>query len=179
MTEAESDQFSAPEDVAGQAGWMFSDMLIALMVVFLATITFIPQDFSNSQSNLSSGVGENNSVAGSGGGYTYVERFEQVFINTYQANQIGEIVDDVAYFLEQNGLPADANIDSIQLVAGYELPTEEPSAAIQRAIEFSREIDTAFPGLLDDAATVLGASSQLNASLVTIRLTFSANVSTN
>jgi len=179
MTESDSPNFEATEDVAGQAGWMFSDMLIALMVVFLATITFIPQSFSNSTSNLSSGIGENNNVAGTGGGFTYVEQFEQVFINTYRTDQIGEIVDDTALFLEQNGLPADANIDSLQIVSGYDNASEQPDVAIQRSIEFSRLVDLEFPGLFDKAATVLGASSQLNASLVTIRLTFSANVSTN
>ena len=179
MTESDSPNFEATEDVAGQAGWMFSDMLIALMVVFLATITFIPQSFSNSTSNLSSGIGENNNVAGTGGGFTYVEQFEQVFINTYRTDQICEIVDDTVLFLEQNGLPADANIDSLQIVSGYDNASEQPDVAIQRSIEFSRLVDLEFPGLFDKAATVLGASSQLNASLVTIRLTFSANVSTN
>ena len=179
MTDADLSFFEAPEDVAGQAGWMFSDMLIALMVVFLATITFIPQAYSSSTSNLSSGIGENKTIAGSGGGFTYVERFEQVFINTYRTDQLGELVDDSALFLEQNGLPADANIDSAQIVAGYDLASEQPAAAIQRSIEFSRQIDEKFPGLLDKAATVLSASSQLNVALVTIRLTYSANISTN
>jgi hypothetical protein len=179
MIDAESSFFEAPEDVAGQAGWMFSDMLIALMVVFLATITFIPQAYSNNSSNLSSGIGENKNIAGSGGGYTYVERFEQVFINTYREDEIGELLNDAALFLQQNGLPADANIDSAQIVAGYDLSSEKPAVAIQRSIEFSRQIDEKFPGLLDNAASVLSASSQLNSALVTIRLTFSANISTN
>ena len=30
------------EDMTGLAGWMYTDLLLALMVVFLATISFVP-----------------------------------------------------------------------------------------------------------------------------------------
>ena len=37
--------YEAPveEDLTGQAGWMYTDLMLALMVVFLATISFVPQ----------------------------------------------------------------------------------------------------------------------------------------
>ena len=31
------------EDVTNQAGWMYADLFLGLMVVFLATVTFIPE----------------------------------------------------------------------------------------------------------------------------------------
>ena len=45
---------SEDEDVTSQAGWLFADSFLALMIIFLATIYFIP--------SLSTGSGD-----GSGG----------------------------------------------------------------------------------------------------------------
>ena len=38
-----------PEDASHLAGWMYADLLLALMVIFLATISFVP-NFANSSS---------------------------------------------------------------------------------------------------------------------------------
>jgi hypothetical protein len=173
----EQESSDGTEDVTGAAGWMFSDMLIALMVVFLATITFIPQLLPGQNSNLIQGEGSNQGSTGAGS-YSYVERFEQVFIYTYRASEIGLVTADIAQFLENNSLPADSVVDTAQFIAGY--PQGESSQdAIQRAIDFSRELELIAPNLFLRAATVLNTSSQLPADLVTIRLTFSARISTN
>ena len=46
--------FADAEDLTGLAGWMYTDLLLALMVIFLATISFVPQIFGtiSSGSNL-------------------------------------------------------------------------------------------------------------------------------
>jgi len=36
-------KFDDAEDLTGLAGWMYTDLLLALMVIFLATISFVPQ----------------------------------------------------------------------------------------------------------------------------------------
>jgi len=38
-----------PGDASHLAGWMYADLLLALMVIFLATISFVP-NFANSSS---------------------------------------------------------------------------------------------------------------------------------
>lgn len=173
----EQDATEGPEDVSGAAGWMFSDMLIALMVVFLATITFIPQLPISGSSNLRSGDGGSQNLSG-GGSYSYVERFEQVFVYTYRSNEVGLVLDDIDQFLKNFDLPADSVVDSAQFIAGY---TQGGSTqlAIQKAINFSRALEELAPELFTRAATVLNTSSQLPADLVTLRLTFSARISTN
>ena len=47
-------KFEDAEDLTGLAGWMYTDLLLALMVIFLATISFVPQIFGtiSSGSNL-------------------------------------------------------------------------------------------------------------------------------
>ena len=165
-----------PEDVSGAAGWMFSDMLIALMVVFLATITFIPQLPIAGESNLSQGAGGTQNLSG-GGSYSYTERFQQEFVYTYRASEVGLVLSDIEQFLENYEIPADSVIDSAQFIAGYS-QGESTQLAIQRAINFSLELEALAPTLFVRAATVLNTSSQLPADLITLRLTFSARIST-
>lgn len=166
-----------PEDVTGQAGWMFSDMLIALMVVFLATITFIPQFSIGS----SSAVGKGNYSDGAGGvsgSYTYTEYFDGSFARAYKIDDLSNLVPDIAQYLKNNSIPADAVVTSAQFVGGY--TTEETSAeAIARALQFSKVIEGIAPGLLDRSSTILNSSPKLDIDLVAIKLTFSATVNTN
>jgi hypothetical protein len=166
-----------PEDVTGAAGWMFSDMLIALMVVFLATITFIPQIPLTGNSTISQGAGGDLNLPG-GATYSYTERFEQEFVFTYRFSELGLVLDDISLFLNNYGLPADSVIDSAQFVGGYD-EGESTQIGIQRAIDFANALEQLAPDLFARAATVLNTSSQLPADLVTLRLTFSARISTN
>ncbi|MFM1984605.1 MAG: hypothetical protein RL723_1040 [Actinomycetota bacterium] len=168
--------FAEPEDVTGQAGWMFSDMLIALMVVFLATITFIPQFSIGSSSAVSKG----NSSSGAGGvsgSYSYTEHFDGAFARAYQVDDLGNLQADIAAYLKSNSIPADAVVDSAQFIGGYS-STETSSSAIARALEFSKVLEAMKPGLLDHASTILNSSPKLETNLVAIRLTFSAQVNT-
>lgn len=165
-----------PEDVTGLAGWMFSDMLIALMVVFLATITFIPQFSIGSSSAVGTG-NYSNSAGGVSGSYTYTEYFEGNFTRAYKIDDLSNLVPDIAQYLKNNSIPADAVIVSAQFVGGY-TSNESSSDAIARALQFSKVIEGIFPGLLDRSSTILNSSPKLDVDLVAIRLSFSATVNT-
>lgn len=168
--------YEAPEDVTGQAGWMFSDMLIALMVVFLATITFIPQFSIGSSSSVSKG----NSSTGAGGvagSYSYTEHFDGSFVRAYRVDELKNLKPDILAYLKNNSIPADAVADSAQFVGGY---TQEETAAdaITRALEVSKLVEALAPKLLEHAPTILNSSPKLATDLVAIKLTFSAIVNT-
>lgn len=166
------------EDITGQAGWMFSDMLVALMVVFLATISFIPQFASDFGSG--TGTGTNGTTGGSEvGNYIFTEHYQVVFANVYSADSAAGLTDDVATFLKQNGIPTTAVIDSAQIVGGFDEKTETASDAIARATKFAGLIDARYPTLLEHASTIINSSTNLAANEVTVRLTFSSNVTTN
>ena len=162
-------QFDAPEDATGQAGWMFSDMLIALMVVFLATITFIPQ-FSATGTLATSG--------GNQGSYAYTEHFDVALIRAYKTSDFKLISADILQFEKANGIPLDSVVDSAQFVGGYNQQSEKSADAIQRALTFSQQVDGLNPKIMEHASTILNSSSKLAIDLVTVRLTFSAKVNT-
>lgn len=166
------------EDITGQAGWMFSDMLVALMVVFLATITFIPQFAGGENSVLNPGTsdGSNQGSDSANGTFTYSEHFDTVFVRAYNANDVTGVLRDVQDFMQANNIPNNAVLDSAQFVGGYDETIEQAGTAIGRASDFSKRLERAYVGILEHASTVLSSSPKLAADIVAIRFTFSAKV---
>lgn len=162
------------EDITGQAGWMFSDMLVALMVVFLATISFIPQ-FGNQQNQI---LSPESSSSPSSGTYTYTEHFDTAYVHLYDANNVSTVLSDIQQFAANNKIPLNAVIDSAQFVGGYNQETETSAQAIERARVFAARLDKAFPTMLENASTILNSSPKLAAGNVTVRFTFSGKVTT-
>jgi len=148
------------EDLTGQAGWMYTDLMLALMVIFLATISFVPQFTNNSTAD------PNNPD------YSYSKIFDESMNTLYESFNLAQIKSDIARFKLNKGMPADADIVYAQYVGGYSSGSENPSAAIARALAFSQKLDSADPELLTSAATTLSSSNVLKANQVIVRFTF-------
>ena len=150
------------DDVTGQAGWMYTDLLLGLMIVFMATVSFIPEAAPSKKASA----------------YVYSQRFEQVFEQVYVvADTDAEIISqEVAYFLAINNLPEQSVIVQAQFVGGYSVNVETPTDAINRAVAFSSAIDTGDPVLLSKAANSVDSSSQIEAGQVIVRFRFAALV---
>jgi hypothetical protein len=148
------------EDLTGQAGWMYTDLMLALMVIFLATISFVPQFTNNSTSDPDNPD------------YSYSKIFDESMNTLYESFNLSQIKSDIARFKLNKGMPADADIVYAQYVGGYSSGSENPSAAIARALAFSQKLDSADPELLTSAATTLSSSNVLKANQVIVRFTF-------
>jgi len=148
------------EDLTGQAGWMYTDLMLALMVIFLATISFVPQFSSNSNTDP-----ENPD-------YSYSKIFDESMNTLYESFDLSQIKSDIARFKINKGMPSDADIVYAQYVGGYSSGSENPSVAIARALAFSQKLDSADPELLTSAATTLSSSNVLKANQVIVRFTF-------
>ena len=150
------------EDLTGQAGWMYTDLMLALMVIFLATISFVPQFTGNSNA-----VADPNNPD-----YAYSKIFDESMNTLYESFSESQIKSDIARFKLSKGLPADSDIVYAQYVGGYSAGSEKPSAAIARALAFSQKLDSANHDLLASAATTLSSSNVLKANQVIVRFTF-------
>lgn len=150
------------EDLTGQAGWMYTDLMLALMVIFLATISFVPQFTGNS----------NASADPTNPDYSYSKIFDESMNTLYENFSLAQIKADIARFKSSHGLPADADIVFAQYVGGYSSGTENPSSAIARALAFSQKLDKADHELLASAATTLSSSNVLKLNQVIVRFTF-------
>lgn len=150
------------EDLTGQAGWMYTDLMLALMVIFLATISFVPK-FINS----SSAQADPNNPS-----YSYSRIFDESMNTLYESFDLAQIKADVSRFKSTHQLPADSDIVFAQYVGGYSQGTENPSTAIARALSFSQKLDRADHGLLASAATTLSSSNVLHSNQIIVRFTF-------
>ena len=150
------------EDASHLAGWMYADLLLALMVIFLATISFVPQFTGNSNALADPNTPE----------YSYSKIFDESMNTLYESFSAANIQADIARFKSSHGLPSDADIVYAQYVGGYSAGSEKPSAAIARALAFSQKLDTAKHDLLASAATTLSSSNVLKANQIIVRFTF-------
>jgi hypothetical protein len=153
------------EDASHLAGWMYADLLLALMVIFLATISFVP-NFSNSSSAVTSQIKQISS------GYNYNRGLSLVY-NGFNSKLIAG---DIANFKIQEGLPEDAEIIYAQILGGFDLKTESADNGKLRALEFSIKLSKDNPQLFATAATNLGSNLLLKPDEIALRLTFVAKI---
>jgi hypothetical protein len=151
------------EDLTGQAGWMYTDLMLALMVVFLATISFVPQFMGSGSAAITDPNDPN---------YSYSKVFDESMNTLYEGFSVTQIKSDIARFKSSKGLPQDADIVYAQYVGGYSSGSESPSTAIARALAFSQKLDSADQELLVNAATTLSSSNVLKPNQVIVRFTF-------
>jgi len=157
--------YSETEDASQLAGWMYADLLLALMVIFLATISFVP-NLSNSSSAVTAQIKQISS------GYNYNRGLSLIY-NGFDSKLITE---DIANFKAKEGLPEDAEIIYAQILGGFDLKTENADDGKLRALEFSIKLSKDNPKLFATAATNLGSNLLLKPNEIALRLTFVAKI---
>lgn len=153
------------EDASPLAGWMYADLLLALMVIFLATISFVP-NLANSSAAVTTQIKQISS------GYNYNKGLSLV----YSGFNSALIADDIANFKRSEGLPSDAEIIYAQILGGFDLKTESADDGKLRALEFSIKLSKNNPQLFATAATNLGSNLVLKPDEIALRLTFVAQI---
>jgi len=153
------------EDASHLAGWMYADLLLALMVIFLATISFVP-NLANSSSAVTTQIKQISS------GYNYNRGLSLVY-NGFDSKLISQ---DIETFKIQEGLPPDAEIIYAQILGGFDLKTENADDGKLRALEFSIKLSRDNPQLFATAATNLGSNLVLKPNEIALRLTFVAKI---
>ena len=153
------------EDAWPLAGWMYADLLLALMVIFLATISFVP-NLSNSSAAVTTQIKQISS------GYNYNRGLSLVY-NGFDSKLISQ---DIESFKIQEGLPSDAEIIYAQILGGFDVKTESADDGKLRALEFSIKLSKDNPALFATAATNLGSNLVLKPNEIALRLTFVAKI---
>jgi len=152
------------EDVTPQAGWMYADLFLALMVIFLATISFVPE--------LTGGPATGNSTVRSSVSLKSVN-FDQGMANLYNGFDLELLRSDIAEFKKKNKLSESAEIIYVQVIGGY-AKGEKASIGTLAAIDFSVKLKKNAADLFDGAAIKLDTSSSIPSGSVALRMTFAA-----
>ncbi|CAN2212078.1 hypothetical protein MCEMRE196_01050 [Candidatus Nanopelagicaceae bacterium] len=148
------------EDSTHQGGWLFADSFLALMVIFLATISFVP--------SLGGGLTGTGNIGNIAGG-NYVKGLNIA----YEKFDAAQIQKDIDGFIAGEKLPRSSKVLFAKIVGGYNPTTESENDAKFRALLFSAQINKADIAYFANAKIDLGASKLLKANQIVLRLTLS------
>jgi len=146
-------------DILGQAGWMYADLFLALMVIFLATISFVPKVPQLTSTTIAA-KNHSDQVA------------QRLMSKVYSSFDMVAIRSDIAAYEKANGLPLETPISSIQIVGGYSGTQETPDQGAMRALIFGMKLKSADPVHFSSIGASLDSSSALTTNEVELNLTF-------
>lgn len=154
------------DDLTGLSGWMYTDLLLGLVVIFLATITFVPNlNLLNRE-----GVTSGDSV------YSYTKTIDKPLSLLIENTQIPDIPALVEGFKSQQGIAATAEIVYVQVVGAYNDRMEAQSKAVERALNLSQILDERFPELFKNAASTFSTTTTIPSNQVVVRIIFAERV---
>jgi hypothetical protein len=163
-----SPTFREEEDATAMAGWMYADLLIGLMVIFLATITFIP--------TIGGMVG--NATTGKPYFYTYSRTIEDkpltVLIEGRKIPDLKQIISD---FKVANQIASDARVAYVQIIGSYRENLETKETAITRALELSQQLQEMYGDIFKSNSTTFNTTTSIPTNQTVIRILFSEIVS--
>ena len=154
------------EDVTHQAGWMYADLFLALMVIFLATISFIPE-FSGGAATGNSNVSQ--SI------YVKALNFDQGMAKLYNSFDAKTLRADIEAFKKAHEIDLSSEIIYVQVIGGYSAKDKSEVGTLA-AINFSVEMKKQAADLFDSAAIKLDTNKSLPSGSVALRMTFASRV---
>ena len=153
----------ADEDVTSQAGWLFADSFLALMVVFLATISFVPALGGGFKGNATINVGN---LAG--------KNISNGLIFAYEAFDAERIKKDFTEVLANQQLGPNTKVLYVKIVGGYDAIGEGPDQGTVRALAFSVQLQQAGIPAFKEARIDLGNSKLIKPNQIVMRITLTA-----
>jgi hypothetical protein len=146
------------EDATSQAGWLFADSFLALMVIFLATISFVPA--------LTTGVVMGSGSVGKIAGSNYIKGLVLTY-DKYDAATIGQ---DIAAYIKNEKLSPTSEVMYARIVGGY-AASEGIDAGKVRAIAVSVQLKKSEMAYFENTSIDLSASDKLGKDTFILRLT--------
>ncbi|CAN2212811.1 hypothetical protein MCEMRE26_01025 [Candidatus Nanopelagicaceae bacterium] len=150
------------EDATSMGGWLFADSFLALMVIFLATISFVPA------------LGGSISSAGNVGniaGNNYVKGLNLV----YESFDAALIESDIAQYSKLEGMSPKSAVLYAKIIGGYNPATEIADDGRFKALMFSLRMKKAGLTQFENTKIDLGASDALKPDQIVLRLTLSGS----
>ena len=150
------------EDTVSQSGWVFADLLVALSVIFLATISFVPLKGPEGNSSASSLNIESGKLFRATG-----------FTMVYDSISVENLLSDLENFRIENGIPKTIPVIHIQFIGSSNI--EEERSGILDALEFSVRLQNSNLEDFQDAGISLDVSNKIEPGQVMVRAVFGAS----
>ena len=148
------------EDATSMGGWLFADSFLALMVIFLATISFVP--------SLGGGLSGTGNIGNIAGG-NYVKGLNIA----YESFDAARIESDIDAFIEAEKIPRSSKVLFAKIVGGYDPSIENEDQGRYRALFFSAQLRNSGLAYFASSKIDLGASKLLKSNQIVLRLTLS------
>ena len=146
------------EDATSQAGWLFADSFLALMVIFLATISFVP-DISGGGTI---GTGKVGKIAGT----NYIEGL----VLAYETLDPVRLQSDYSTFLLNKKLASTSRVIYAKIIGGY-AQGGNTSDGQAKALAFAIALKDANLKPFNDTKIELGSSNLIPENTIVLRLT--------
>lgn len=160
------------EDSSSQAGWMFADLFLALTVIFLATVSFIPTNISKSNAQVKQNqnkLTENNQLVQSSDEIILIS---SGFIGQYQSFEFDRFKEDVIKYLKYKDLPSSTTALYLEVV-GHTTEIGRPNdVGNLAALRFIIETRKALPANLQSTSTSINLSPEVKPGTVEVKITF-------
>lgn len=154
------------EDATLLAGWMYADLLLGLMVIFLATISFVPIDNFVSKSLVKATYKQVDKAFNFNRGISLIyNKFDAVALEK-----------DISAFKKREGLDNDAEIIFAQILGGYNPKTESVDDGRNRALLYSFNLSQEQSGMFKNTSVTAGADPSLKSGEIALRLTFVSKI---
>ena len=148
------------EDSTLQAGWLFADSFLALMVIFLATISFVPLLANPEDTGFGSGGAVNSKLNVSSGLVLTYDNFSEDAISL-----------DIADYVREKNLSKNYEVTYTQVVGGYDPAIEDAFQGNLRAINFSIKLQRAEIDVFRNSTFNVGTSNLIPSGKVVLRIT--------
>jgi len=154
------------EDASLLAGWMYSDLLLALMVIFLATISFVPATNYFSSSLVKVAYKQTNKALNYNRGITLIYRnFNPIALEK-----------DIAALKVREGIEKSSDIIFVQILGGYDKKMESQDIGRNRALLFSFKLTQESNSPFTHSSITADGDSNLNPNEIGLRLTFASTI---
>jgi hypothetical protein len=155
------------EDVTEKAGWMYADLFLALMVIFLATISFVPNTrvappIGNTEESQQVAVNSMNMNTG--------------MTNLYSKFDPEKMKADIESFKKGDAKLVNSEAIYVQIIGGYDGSREKINSATVSAINFSVEMKSKLPEIFNQASFKIDVDKNIPTKSVAVRITFAPKV---
>ena len=159
------------EDTASQAGWMFADLFLALTVIFLATVSFVPIGISSGDQKP-----ELNSVASNTNPLdkqSSVTLISNGFIAEYKSADFAKFQADFRKYLKVKDLPENTNVLFLEALGHTDATGAGNDSGNLAALKFLIEAKKLMPNNFDGASSSINLATDVPAGNVRIKVTLS------
>jgi len=150
------------EDVSEQAGWMYADLFLAMMALFLATISFVPQLTKLPQ----------NSAQTEQATVKVGKQFDRGANQLYATFDASQIKADLTSFENKQSYPPNSTVLYAQVIGGYDAKKQTSSDGTVAAIGFSIKLKNSLPTIFGSTNFDASGDPSVPVGSVILRMTF-------